>query len=593
MTGVTKTEVTNKVKEIGNSISSSVQDQANTAKGKLSSAIETKVGVKSGEITGGVKSLSSSADKLTGKLEGKIAGELDKEFEGLTNKLNDKLSVPDIEFGSGNDVEYVEIDIVVNNETKTIKRPTSKSITKVTKSVEDAMGAAKDFTANVTAAASPKGIKAAVEKLEGEVGALSADELATLRAEAEDIKTAYAANVSTKASQVAGGLYQASSITGEIDGAAGGILSAINKAADLVKDGLKVAEDKLEGALKELGDKVTDELNITDDINTLKDAKNKVQEKADNLKGSIESKVSSSGTGLIQGLTKDLDQEANKAVKKLAPDLTDEEVDEVITLTQGTKAEQAEAVSKVKKKSSETAENISNSLSGLDTTIAGTVVVENEQSAFNDPHSLDDGTDGWNNGQGDVTFTYVSSVEELEAEIKKITREVTEVIVHWTDTYSNKNIGSEEINEIHKDLGLDGIAYHYIIRRDGSLQRGRPVGTVGQHADANGHDEYSIGIAFVGGINAASGTENVIDYRGVESLTRGQLTTFELFCQAFYNIFPGGQILGHNDIDVNEIDPGFDVRDYVLDLFGKRSLFDDPSSRGPFSPSELISQRLP
>ena len=81
--------------------------------------------------------------------------------------------------------------------------------------------------------------------------------------------------------------------------------------------------------------------------------------------------------------------------------------------------------------------------------------------------------------------------------------------------------------------------------------------------------------------------------RSATSLTLSQMNTFREFCQAFYNRFPGGQILGHNDVDQFEQDPGFDVRDYVEDLFGKKSLFEDPSARGPFSPSELITAKIP
>ena len=68
------------------------------------------------------------------------------------------------------------------------------------------------------------------------------------------------------------------------------------------------------------------------------------------------------------------------------------------------------------------------------------------------------------------------------------------MVVHWTETFTNKNIGSEEIDAIQRDLGGNGIGYHYVIRRDGSLQRGRPNNIEGEHAAINGHNEFSIGI---------------------------------------------------------------------------------------------------
>ena len=173
--------------------------------------------------------------------------------------------------------------------------------------------------------------------------------------------------------------------------------------------------------------------------------------------------------------------------------------------------------------------------------------------------------------------------------MRNVDREVTEVVVHWTETHTNKNIGSEEINRYHVGLGIDGIGYHYVIRRDGSLQRGRPVNIKGQHAPINNHDVRSISIAFVGGYNIPTGTPNPEQFLSAQSLTRSQFNTFDHFCRAFYNVFPGGQIVGHNDIDTDEIDPGFDVIDYVHSNFGKKSKFTDPASQGPLTINEILS----
>jgi hypothetical protein len=39
-------------------------------------------------------------------------------------------------------------------------------------------------------------------------------------------------------------------------------------------------------------------------------------------------------------------------------------------------------------------------------------------------------------------------------------------------------------------------------------------------------------------------------------------------------------------------DPGFDVRDYVFDVFNKKTLFTDPLTEGPFSPTDLIGKEV-
>jgi len=169
-------------------------------------------------------------------------------------------------------------------------------------------------------------------------------------------------------------------------------------------------------------------------------------------------------------------------------------------------------------------------------------------------------------------FSYVSSIEELELEISSrlvvsAAREVSSVVIHATETFTNKNIGAEEIDAIQKKLGEDEIGYHYVIRRDGRLQRGRPVEKEGSHCPTGNYDETSIGIVMVGGINRAS-TEQSFETSSA-SFTRAQYNTLEQFLQVFYNNFSGGEVFGHSDIETDELDPYFDVSEYILSLFGK------------------------
>jgi N-acetyl-anhydromuramyl-L-alanine amidase AmpD len=113
------------------------------------------------------------------------------------------------------------------------------------------------------------------------------------------------------------------------------------------------------------------------------------------------------------------------------------------------------------------------------------------------------------------------------------------------------------------------------------------VNIQGEHALVNNHDERSIGVVLVGGINVPSGTPNLENFISVQSLTRSQFNTFDHFCRGFYSRFPGGQIVGHNDIDPIENDPGFNVREYVLANFSKASKFTDPLKQSPFTVDEI------
>ena len=227
-----------------------------------------------------------------------------------------------------------------------------------------------------------------------------------------------------------------------------------------------------------------------------------------------------------------------------------------------------------------------NEIKKLNPTIAGQMVIDTE--FYDPPKPIGEEISKWSGRTSPLDiFTFVSSVEELNAEIQMISREISEVVIHATETTTDKDIGAIEINNIQSKLGHDGIGYHYVIRRDGRLQRGRPVDKVGDHTSVNNHDNFSIGIVLVGGINVATGEVEPLANRSASSFTREQYTTLERFLTAFYNRYPGGNVFGHNDLDVDEIDPYFDVQDYVQKVFRKSTnKIVDPLSESPVDPTD-------
>ena len=79
-------------------------------------------------------------------------------------------------------------------------------------------------------------------------------------------------------------------------------------------------------------------------------------------------------------------------------------------------------------------------------------------------------------------------------------RTITEIIIHCTATRPDATCTVESIRQYHKSLGWHDIGYHYVIYPDGSVHTGRPVEEVGAHCP--GHNAHSIGIAYVGGLDA-------------------------------------------------------------------------------------------
>jgi len=187
----------------------------------------------------------------------------------------------------------------------------------------------------------------------------------------------------------------------------------------------------------------------------------------------------------------------------------------------------------------------------------------------------------------DAQGSFISSVEELEAEMASITRGVAEVIVHWSETFTNSNLSAAQLTEL---TGAGDNAYHFIIRRDGSLERGVPLNAIGDHCSLNGHNEHSLGVCLVGGLNVATGAGNLYEVASSRSITRSQYNTLYQLFRVFFQVFPGGQALGHMDVDPNMEDPGFDVRDYVYNNFNKQSLYTDPATETALTPEDILSK---
>lgn len=217
---------------------------------------------------------------------------------------------------------------------------------------------------------------------------------------------------------------------------------------------------------------------------------------------------------------------------------------------------------------------IENALSLVDTTIAGSVVSEAGEF-YTEDLDLQELAKRYSAGYI-REFSYVDSKEELGLEFVRMTREISEVIIHASETYTNANIGAEEIQLRHNDAGHVGIQYHFVIRRDGTMQRGLPVDVVAHASDVNRHKFNCIDVCLVGGVNVPSEADNPLLNLSASSFTISQMKTLETLLELFYQTVPGGQVLGHNDIDISSQDPYFDVISFVENKFGKKTVYSDP-----------------
>ena len=618
-----KEEVKDQISSLKNKVSyDAVNAQAQEATAQKKNAVETAVGNVVGEIKGGVESISAKAKGVADKLNNTtVEGLITDGVESIKGSIDDTLAatagVLTSTFGTKLELTWTDPDEDGNVRVRSssLVADTNSTLSALITAISG-LGAGKPdlsgFAQEIVTNASPEGLVSSLENIKGTVAGFP--DLATVNAlsqKANDTVSAITSKINAATEFVdapninsgdsAGnytysfGLDSASlnisPITmqqtyNEFDSETG---RSVTDAQTLVDKAISIDDVALQKDLAGLKDNTVSGAVVFSDLQTVGAAVPLIGQKGLDYITAAENSISTSSNGLIQGFVTDLNQEA-QSLKKDYPELSDEEAKKVVELSQGSKADQDKATEIVQGKTKQPANAVRSRLLKVNTTIAGTVVVDNEQSAFSNPFSFE--RNDWNDGQGSQQFSYVTTVEELEAELRTSTRDITEVVVHWTETFTNKNIGAEEINSIHLGLGMKGIGYHYVIRRDGSIQRGRPLSKQGDHSSANDHDKFSIGLVFVGGFNCSSGTPNPETFLSSQSLTRAQMTSFEQFCRAFYKRYPGGQVLGHNDIDTKELDPGFDVIDFCKDVFGKESVFTDPASQKPFKPSDLIKQRV-
>lgn len=129
-------------------------------------------------------------------------------------------------------------------------------------------------------------------------------------------------------------------------------------------------------------------------------------------------------------------------------------------------------------------------------------------------------------------------------------RKITLIIVHCSATKPGHDIGAAEIRRWHtRDNGWDDIGYHYVIRRDGKVESGRPLERAGAHTYGNNAD--SIGICLAGGISATGKAES--------NYTPEQWTALARLVSELVGSFPGAGVFGHRDFARKDC-PCFDAK---------------------------------
>lgn len=129
-------------------------------------------------------------------------------------------------------------------------------------------------------------------------------------------------------------------------------------------------------------------------------------------------------------------------------------------------------------------------------------------------------------------------------------RKIDKLIIHCSATPEGRDYTVADIDRWHKQRGWKGIGYHYVIYRDGSVHEGRDISVIGAHC--TGHNATSIGICYIGGIDA--------DGNPKDTRTPAQRAALRDLVELLQTEYPQATVHGHREF-ANKACPCFDVYD--------------------------------
>lgn len=130
------------------------------------------------------------------------------------------------------------------------------------------------------------------------------------------------------------------------------------------------------------------------------------------------------------------------------------------------------------------------------------------------------------------------------------------IVIHCSATPPGSDIGADEIGDWHTSppRNWNAIGYHAVIRRDGTLEFGRPFDHVGAHV--RGHNYRSVGVCLVGGLDAQR--EPAPEYNDVQFATLANIVS------TLEDAYPGARVLGHRDLSPDADGDGIVEREEFL-----------------------------
>lgn len=131
------------------------------------------------------------------------------------------------------------------------------------------------------------------------------------------------------------------------------------------------------------------------------------------------------------------------------------------------------------------------------------------------------------------------------------------IILHHTGNPWDDDLSAEDIHRMHQAEGWSGCGYHYIVRKNGEIEEGRPEWAIGSHA--LGYNSHSIGVHICGNFEISTPTDAQIESA---SYLIGWL------CDRYGLVGDADHIKGHRDL-MATLCPGQNLYDIIQTIRGK------------------------
>lgn len=130
-------------------------------------------------------------------------------------------------------------------------------------------------------------------------------------------------------------------------------------------------------------------------------------------------------------------------------------------------------------------------------------------------------------------------------------RQINSIILHCSATQEGQNFKASDIDKWHKQQGWNCIGYHYVIDLDGKIETGRPIEQIGAHC--KGHNSYSIGICYIGGVdkkNKEKDTRTEAQKESMYKLVKELMSKYHIDITSVHT---------HNEYDNKKACPSFTI----------------------------------